>query len=89
MAYIKKKTGEDVKIISGKEEAELGYYGALSETDIKSGIIFDIGGGSTEIVDLRNKIIPSADSYEIGSLNLFTGFVKKIWPKTRRKKYKG
>lgn len=78
--YIKTVTGEDVEIISGKTEAELGYYGALSDTDIKSGSILDIGGGSTEIVDFRNKIIQSAESYEIGSLNLFNGYVKELWP---------
>lgn len=78
--YIKTVTGEDVEIISGKTEAELGYYGALSDTDIKSGSILDIGGGSTEIVDFRDKIIQSAESYEIGSLNLFNGYVKELWP---------
>ena len=80
VAYIKEKTGENVNIISGKEEAELGYYGALKETSIEKGIIFDIGGGSTEIVRFDGISILSADSYEIGSLNLFTGFVKDIWP---------
>lgn len=78
--YIKTVTGEDVEIISGKSEAELGFFGALSDTDIKSGCILDIGGGSTEIVDFKDKIIQSAESYEIGSLNLFNGYVKEFWP---------
>lgn len=80
LAYIKEKTGESINIVSGKEEAELGYYGAISETALNSGIIFDIGGGSTEIVRFDGKSIITADSYEIGSLNLFTAFVKNIWP---------
>lgn len=80
LSYIKEKTGESINVISGKEEAELGYYGAISETNLNDGIIFDIGGGSTEIVMFDNKSIISADSYEIGSLNLFNGFVKNIWP---------
>lgn len=85
-AYIKEKTGEDINIISGKAEAELGYYGAMWETTIDKGIIFDIGGGSTEIVKFENKDILSADSYEIGSLNLFNGYVKNIWPTATEQK---
>lgn len=86
LAYIKEKTGENINIISGKEEAELGYYGAISETSLNNGIIFDIGGGSTEIVRFDGKSILAADSYEIGSLNLFTGFVKNIWPSKSEQK---
>ena len=86
VAYIKEKTGEDVNVISGKEEARLGYYGALTGADLDSGIIFDIGGGSTEIVNFENKQILFADSYDIGSLNLFTGFVKNIWPTEQEQK---
>lgn len=80
VSYIKEKTGEEINIVSGKEEAELGYYGAIRETALDGGIIFDIGGGSTEIVRFNGINILSADSYEIGSLNLFTAFVKDIWP---------
>lgn len=84
--YIKNKTGENVNVISGREEAELGYYGALYDIDIHSGIIFDIGGGSTEVVRINDSKILSAESYEIGSLNLFNGYVKGIWPKTEEEK---
>lgn len=40
--------GLSVDVVSGDQEAELGYYGALRTLDLRSGAMFDIGGGSTE-----------------------------------------
>ena len=37
-------------------------------------------------MNFENKQILFADSYDIGSLNLFTGFVKNIWPTEQEQK---
>ena len=50
---IKRRTGLCVDVIAGSEEGILGYYGALYTTDLKNGIMFDIGGGSTEFVRVK------------------------------------
>ena len=42
--------------------------------------VFDIGGGSTEIVRLENGKIVSAQSLDIGSLNLYNRYVSELWP---------
>lgn len=51
---IKRRTGLSVDVIEGSEEGILGYYGALYTTDLKNGMMFDIGGGSTEFVRVKN-----------------------------------
>ena len=84
--YIKEKTGENVTVLSGQEEAELGYYGAINDGDIESGVILDIGGGSVELAKVEDRNILSAKRYEIGSLNLFNAYVKGIWPKSSEEK---
>lgn len=78
---IRQTVGVDVDVLPGKLEAELGYYGALQTLELKDGALFDIGGGSTEIVEVREGKILSAQSLPIGSLNLFNRCVSKIWPK--------
>lgn len=78
---INQVVGVQVDVLPGELEAELGYYGALQTLELKDGALFDIGGGSTEIVEVRESKILSAQSLPIGSLNLFNRCVSKIWPK--------
>ena len=68
--------GVAVRVIDGQEEARLTFVGALSELPVSGKVtVFDIGGGSTEIVtgsrtgDTRS--ISRAVSLDIGSVRLF------------------
>lgn len=49
--FIMDQTKIDFKIISQKDEAKLGFYGAtrVAETDIQNLVVWDIGGGSMQI----------------------------------------
>ena len=46
---IRRRTGFDVQILSGEDEARYGYYGLLQEQNTGSGLVVDVGGGSTEL----------------------------------------
>lgn len=80
---IRRVTGLEVDVVSGDLEAQLGYLGAIRTMDLKNGAMFDIGGGSTELVEVRDGQILRAQSLPLGSLNLFNRHVSKIWPKRR------
>ncbi len=80
---IQKRTGVNVEVLSGVDEAELGYYGALLTCQFTNGAMFDIGGGSTEVLQVRDGHICRAESFPIGSLVLFNQSVSKIWPKRK------
>lgn len=73
-------TGLQVDVISGQEEAELGYYGALVVSGLKECATLDIGGGSMEVSQVRQGKILQAQSLDVGCLNLFHRYVSKIWP---------
>lgn len=79
--YIKQKTNMDIDVISGKDEATFGYIGALQDIHSQIQLIFDIGGGSTELVHIVNNQIQTADSCPIGSLILFKKNVSRLFPK--------
>jgi exopolyphosphatase/guanosine-5'-triphosphate,3'-diphosphate pyrophosphatase len=81
ISLIKDKTGFEVELLSGEEEATLDFIGATKVINSDSGILVDIGGGSTEIVPFAGKTIQKATSMPIGSLNLYVKYVKKIIPK--------
>jgi exopolyphosphatase/guanosine-5'-triphosphate,3'-diphosphate pyrophosphatase len=69
------------RVIDGQEEARLTFAGALSGLPIAGKVtVFDIGGGSTEIVggeiDAHGRRIASAVSLDIGSVRLFERHVR-------------
>ena len=83
---IKRRTGLCVDVFAGSEEGILGFYGALFTSDLKTGIMFDIGGGSTEFVRVKNGKVKKSQSISIGSLNLFHNHVSGLWPDKKEQK---
>ena len=83
VAQIREATGVEVDVISGELEAKLGYYGTRLATNLRDGAVFDIGGGSTEILEVRGGEIRKAQSLPIGSLALFNTCVDGLWPKKK------
>lgn len=70
---VRRQLGVDVRTISGDEEARLTFRGALSGLDASGSVtVFDIGGGSTEIVsgDVATGAIDFATSLDIGGVRL-------------------
>lgn len=51
---VKEKTGVDLDIISGKTEAFMSYVGVVNTINVEDAVIFDLGGGSTEVILVRN-----------------------------------
>ena len=81
---IKGQTGWDVILLSGNEEAQVTYRGALSVIDIeKSGgenVVLDIGGGSTEIAIGSGKTLSEFASLNMGSVRFTERFLKNDPP---------
>ena len=73
-------TGLRVDVLSGREEAELSFRGAIQNAGLYTGLLADLGGGSTELVSYRNRAIQSACSLSVGSLSLFSRYVSKLHP---------
>ena len=77
--------GKRPRVISGDEEAELTFHGALSGLDVGGPVsVFDVGGGSTEIITGQAGAKPSfsrAKSLDIGSVRLFERHVRNDPPR--------
>jgi exopolyphosphatase/guanosine-5'-triphosphate,3'-diphosphate pyrophosphatase len=74
---IKEKTGIDVTVISGEEEADLTLKGIRGQKSLFSApcsIIIDVGGGSTEIIICNDQCTKA--SIPVGGVNLFERFIK-------------
>lgn len=82
VAEVKKRTGIQIRIISGREEAQLIARGIMSNIVSPKGyyVLIDIGGGSTEVsICLRKKIV-SCQSFKLGANRLQQTFLKTIPP---------
>lgn len=80
VAEIERRTGFSIRVITGDEEAEFDFIGATHNLQNDSGLLIDIGGGSTEIVSYRDRTIRYKTSLPIGSLGLRTRYVTELLP---------
>ncbi|MCD8124476.1 MAG: phosphatase [Lachnospiraceae bacterium] len=81
VAEIFQETGYSVDVVSGRDEGLYDFYGVLCQTDATEGLVFDVGGGSTEIVTFSGGQPGLSESMKIGCLNLFNQYVGHILPK--------
>lgn len=77
------QTGLKLRILSGEEEAYYDYLGVINAIALNDAIIVDIGGGSTEIILVRNRRLVNAISIPFGSVILTERFFKG--EKTKKK----
>ena len=71
---------DDIRVLSGYEEAMLDYRGAVRSMPGEEGLLVDVGGGSTELVFFRGGRAAAARSVPLGSLSLFNKCVSGIIP---------
>ena len=80
LAAIKARTGLAIRVLSGTEEAELGFIGATHDLAAPAVLMADIGGGSTELVRCDNRAVVAKLSLPIGSLQLAARHVRGLFP---------
>ena len=74
VARVAEETGIKLHIISGNTEAYISYLGVINTLDVKNGIIFDLGGGSTELILFKDRKILESVSLPIGAVNTTSMF---------------
>jgi exopolyphosphatase/guanosine-5'-triphosphate,3'-diphosphate pyrophosphatase len=73
---VKNELGITIEILSGKQEAEIGFMGAIYELS-QDALIIDIGGGSTEfIIGDKDYGILDMISIDIGALRITEAYIK-------------
>jgi exopolyphosphatase/guanosine-5'-triphosphate,3'-diphosphate pyrophosphatase len=87
-AVVRERLGVEARVVSGDEEARLTFRGALSGLALGGApgapvAVFDIGGGSTEVVvgaPGEPPAIAFAESFDVGSVRLTERFVRSDPP---------
>lgn len=79
---IKQRTGIDIEIIDGQEEAAVIYANHIEKliADENAYLYVDVGGGSTEITVINKGEIVAAKSFRIGTLRILNDMVnQQMW----------
>ncbi|MDA9367604.1 exopolyphosphatase [bacterium] len=80
VTQVAKETGIAIEIIGGKEEARLVFNSKIYDiikAPQQNFIYIDVGGGSTEISVIKNKLVEASMSFKIGGVRLMNDLVEK------------
>lgn len=79
IAAVREKSGINVEIISGPEEAEIIYEAGVAnagEEEWKNSLHVDVGGGSTEVVIYADGHIVESRSFRLGTVRILKNAVR-------------
>lgn len=88
VSMIKKKSGIDLKVISGRKEAKIIYSNRIEKIVGSSDSTYlhiDVGGGSTELILFKGSKVFAYRSFNIGTIRMLEGIVtKNDWNEMKR-----
>lgn len=67
---VRESLGLQIEIISGQEEARLGYSAVMHTLSVQDAYLVDIGGGSTEVTLVKQGRLVTSHSFAIGAVTL-------------------
>lgn len=71
---IQKEAGVKVQVLSGEEEAYLGYVGLVNSVTETSGLMADLGGGSLKLVGFEHRLNQNSLTLDFGAVSLMERF---------------
>jgi exopolyphosphatase/guanosine-5'-triphosphate,3'-diphosphate pyrophosphatase len=73
---VEAEIGLSLRILSGEQEAYYGVLGSLNAVPLESGLVVDIGGGSAQISQVRERRFVQGKALTLGALALTERFVR-------------
>jgi len=80
---VDRATGLHLRVISGAEEARYGYLGAASAWPLENDLVFDLGGGSMQLAEVRAGALRNSVSLPLGVLRMNQRFLEHDPPKRK------
>jgi exopolyphosphatase / guanosine-5'-triphosphate,3'-diphosphate pyrophosphatase len=80
---VERATGVLLRVISGAEEARYAYLGVASAWPLENDIVFDLGGGSMQLAEVRRGALRNSVSLPLGVLRLSQRYLDHDPPKRR------
>jgi exopolyphosphatase / guanosine-5'-triphosphate,3'-diphosphate pyrophosphatase len=71
---VRAATGLQVRVLSTQEEAYFAYLAALNSTTLGDGAVLDLGGGSLQLVAVRERRFVTSESWQLGTVRMTERF---------------
>ncbi len=71
---IRRETGLKVRVLTGEEEAFLGYVGLVNTNWRQDGVMCDLGGGSLKLVRFEKRLNLQSHVFDFGAVSLMERF---------------
>jgi exopolyphosphatase/guanosine-5'-triphosphate,3'-diphosphate pyrophosphatase len=81
---VRDRSGLEVRVLSREEEARYGYLAAVNTTRLVDGVALDIGGGSMQLVRVKDRRSVDARSWPLGAVRVTERFVPDGKEKPKR-----
>jgi exopolyphosphatase / guanosine-5'-triphosphate,3'-diphosphate pyrophosphatase len=75
LGEIRGRTGLEVRVISGAEEAWYGYLAIVNSTTLADGFGIDVGGGSVQVMHVADRQLVEAESVRLGAVRVSEAFL--------------
>lgn len=72
-----------VEVLPADEEARLGYVAAVNTTTLRDGAVLEIGGGSLQLIEVRDRRHGALESFELGAVTLSERFLPGDGPASK------
>ena len=71
----KQRSGLDIEVLSGEEEARYGYLAAVNSTMLSQGVVLDLGGGSMQLTRVEGREEIEGRSWPVGAVRMTERFL--------------
>jgi exopolyphosphatase / guanosine-5'-triphosphate,3'-diphosphate pyrophosphatase len=78
------RTSLPIRVLSGEQEARYGYLAAVNSTTLADGCVLDLGGGSMQLVRVRDRLAWESGSWGLGAVRMTERFLPGGGPAKRR-----
>jgi exopolyphosphatase/guanosine-5'-triphosphate,3'-diphosphate pyrophosphatase len=71
----RRRSGLEVEVLPGPEEARYGYLAAVNSTTLADGVVLDLGGGSMQLTRVEGRQAADARSWPLGAVRMTERFI--------------
>jgi exopolyphosphatase/guanosine-5'-triphosphate,3'-diphosphate pyrophosphatase len=75
LAAARERAGLEVEVLSTEDEAYYGYLAAINSTALRDGVVLDLGGGSMQLTQVRDRRAHAMRSWPLGAVRMTERFL--------------